>query len=96
VNDCLHVRPVMRLCTAASVAGTGEPTSPAGIRAGVFDRFWLFAVVMLAVTLVVFLMKRSVAEKGRISVANEPSILSARHGILSAQLMRVSPVGRFS
>jgi MFS transporter, DHA2 family, multidrug resistance protein len=29
-----------------------------------FDCFWLFAVVILAVTLVVFLMKRSVAEKG--------------------------------
>jgi MFS transporter, DHA2 family, multidrug resistance protein len=29
-----------------------------------FDCFWLFAVVMLALTLVVFLMKRSVAEKG--------------------------------
>jgi DHA2 family multidrug resistance protein len=29
-----------------------------------FDCFWLFAVVMVAVTLVVFLMKRSVAEKG--------------------------------
>ena len=29
-----------------------------------FDCFWLFAVVMLAVTFVVFLMKRSVAEKG--------------------------------
>jgi DHA2 family multidrug resistance protein len=29
-----------------------------------FDCFWLFAVVMLAVTLVVFMMKRSVAEKG--------------------------------
>jgi len=29
-----------------------------------FDCFWLFAVAMLAVTLVVFLMKRSVAEKG--------------------------------
>jgi DHA2 family multidrug resistance protein len=29
-----------------------------------FDCFWLFAVVMLAVTLVVFLMKRSVAENG--------------------------------
>jgi uncharacterized membrane protein len=29
-----------------------------------FDCFWLFAVVVLAVTLVVFLMKRSVAEKG--------------------------------
>jgi MFS transporter, DHA2 family, multidrug resistance protein len=29
-----------------------------------FDCFWLFAVSMLAVTLVVFLMKRSVAEKG--------------------------------
>jgi MFS transporter, DHA2 family, multidrug resistance protein len=29
-----------------------------------FDVFWLFAVVMLALTLVVFFMKRSVAEKG--------------------------------
>jgi MFS transporter, DHA2 family, multidrug resistance protein len=29
-----------------------------------FDCFWLFAVAMVAVTLVVFLMKRSVAEKG--------------------------------
>ena len=29
-----------------------------------FDCFWLFAVVMLAVMVVVFLMKRSVAEKG--------------------------------
>jgi len=29
-----------------------------------FDCFWLFAVAMLALTLVVFLMKRSVAEKG--------------------------------
>jgi DHA2 family multidrug resistance protein len=29
-----------------------------------FDCFWLFAVVMLVLTLVVFLMKRSVAEKG--------------------------------
>jgi MFS transporter, DHA2 family, multidrug resistance protein len=29
-----------------------------------FDCFWLFAIVMLALTLVVFLMKRSVAEKG--------------------------------
>jgi DHA2 family multidrug resistance protein len=29
-----------------------------------FDCFWLFAVAMLAVTFVVFLMKRSVAEKG--------------------------------
>ena len=29
-----------------------------------FDCFWLFAVTMLAVVLVVFLMKRSVAEKG--------------------------------
>ena len=29
-----------------------------------FDTFWLFAVVMFALTLVVFLMKRSVAEKG--------------------------------
>jgi DHA2 family multidrug resistance protein len=29
-----------------------------------FDCFWLFAVVILAVTFVVFLMKRSVAEKG--------------------------------
>ena len=29
-----------------------------------FDCFWLFAVVILAATLVVFLMKRSVAEKG--------------------------------
>ena len=29
-----------------------------------FDCFWLFAVVMLALTLVVFLMKRSVAGKG--------------------------------
>jgi MFS transporter, DHA2 family, multidrug resistance protein len=29
-----------------------------------FDCFWLFAVVILAVTLVVFMMKRSVAEKG--------------------------------
>ena len=29
-----------------------------------FDCFWLFAVVMLALTFVVFLMKRSVAEKG--------------------------------
>ena len=29
-----------------------------------FDCFWVFAVTMLAVTLVVFLMKRSVAEKG--------------------------------
>jgi DHA2 family multidrug resistance protein len=29
-----------------------------------FDCFWLFAVVVLALTLVVFLMKRSVAEKG--------------------------------
>jgi MFS transporter, DHA2 family, multidrug resistance protein len=29
-----------------------------------FDCFWLFAVVMFALTLVVFLMKRSVAEKG--------------------------------
>ena len=29
-----------------------------------FDCFWLFAAAMLAVTLVVFLMKRSVAEKG--------------------------------
>jgi MFS transporter, DHA2 family, multidrug resistance protein len=29
-----------------------------------FDCFWLFAVSMLAVTVVVFLMKRSVAEKG--------------------------------
>jgi MFS transporter, DHA2 family, multidrug resistance protein len=29
-----------------------------------FDCFWLFAVVILAVTLVVFFMKRSVAEKG--------------------------------
>jgi DHA2 family multidrug resistance protein len=29
-----------------------------------FDCFWLFAVAMFAVTLVVFLMKRSVAEKG--------------------------------
>ena len=29
-----------------------------------FDCFWLFAVVMLALTPVVFLMKRSVAEKG--------------------------------
>jgi len=29
-----------------------------------FDCFWLFAVAMLAVILVVFLMKRSVAEKG--------------------------------
>jgi MFS transporter, DHA2 family, multidrug resistance protein len=29
-----------------------------------FDCFWLFAVLMLALTLVVLLMKRSVAEKG--------------------------------
>ena len=29
-----------------------------------FDVFWLSAVVMLALTLVVFFMKRSVAEKG--------------------------------
>jgi hypothetical protein len=29
-----------------------------------FDCFWLFAVLMLAVTLVVLVMKRSVAEKG--------------------------------
>ena len=29
-----------------------------------FDCFWLFAVTMLALTLIVFLMKRSVAEKG--------------------------------
>jgi DHA2 family multidrug resistance protein len=29
-----------------------------------FDCFWLFAVVMLAVMVVIFLMKRSVAEKG--------------------------------
>jgi DHA2 family multidrug resistance protein len=29
-----------------------------------FDCFWLFAVAMVTVTLVVFLMKRSVAEKG--------------------------------
>jgi DHA2 family multidrug resistance protein len=29
-----------------------------------FDCFWLFAVVILAVTFFVFLMKRSVAEKG--------------------------------
>jgi MFS transporter, DHA2 family, multidrug resistance protein len=29
-----------------------------------FDCFWLFAVAMLAVTFVVLLMKRSVAEKG--------------------------------
>jgi len=29
-----------------------------------FDCFWLFAVATLAVTLVVFAMKRSVAEKG--------------------------------
>jgi MFS transporter, DHA2 family, multidrug resistance protein len=29
-----------------------------------FDCFWIFAVVMLALTLAVFLMKRSVAEKG--------------------------------
>jgi DHA2 family multidrug resistance protein len=29
-----------------------------------FDCFWLFGVVMLAVTVVVFVMKRSVAEKG--------------------------------
>jgi MFS transporter, DHA2 family, multidrug resistance protein len=29
-----------------------------------FDCFWLFAVVMLALTVVVFFMKRSVAEKG--------------------------------
>jgi MFS transporter, DHA2 family, multidrug resistance protein len=29
-----------------------------------FDCFWLFAVVMLAATFFVFLMKRSVAEKG--------------------------------
>ena len=29
-----------------------------------FDCFWMFAVVMLALTLLVFLMKRSVAEKG--------------------------------
>jgi DHA2 family multidrug resistance protein len=29
-----------------------------------FDCFWLFAVAMLAVTVVVFVMKRSVAEKG--------------------------------
>ncbi len=29
-----------------------------------FDCFWLFAVAILAVTLIVFLMKRSVAEKG--------------------------------
>jgi DHA2 family multidrug resistance protein len=29
-----------------------------------FDCFWLFAVAMLALTLVIFLMKRSVAEKG--------------------------------
>ena len=29
-----------------------------------FDCFWLFAVAMFALTLVVFLMKRSVAEKG--------------------------------
>jgi MFS transporter, DHA2 family, multidrug resistance protein len=29
-----------------------------------FDCFWLFAVAMLAVTVLVFLMKRSVAEKG--------------------------------
>jgi MFS transporter, DHA2 family, multidrug resistance protein len=29
-----------------------------------FDNFWLFAVLMLALTAVVFVMKRSVAEKG--------------------------------
>jgi len=29
-----------------------------------FDSFWLFAVAMLAVTLLIFFMKRSVAEKG--------------------------------
>jgi MFS transporter, DHA2 family, multidrug resistance protein len=29
-----------------------------------FDCFWLFAVLMLAVMVVVLLMKRSVAEKG--------------------------------
>ena len=29
-----------------------------------FDCFWMFAVVILAMTFVVFLMKRSVAEKG--------------------------------
>ena len=29
-----------------------------------FDCFWVFAVVILALTLAVFLMKRSVAEKG--------------------------------
>jgi MFS transporter, DHA2 family, multidrug resistance protein len=29
-----------------------------------FDCFWLFAVAMLALTLVIFLMRRSVAEKG--------------------------------
>jgi DHA2 family multidrug resistance protein len=29
-----------------------------------FDCFWIFAVVMLAATFFVFLMKRSVAEKG--------------------------------
>jgi MFS transporter, DHA2 family, multidrug resistance protein len=29
-----------------------------------FDCFWLFAVVILALTIAVFMMKRSVAEKG--------------------------------
>ena len=36
-----------------------------------FDCFWLFAVAMLALTLVVFLMKRSVAEKGAPSASSE-------------------------
>ena len=39
-----------------------------------FDCFWIFAVVTLALVLVVPLMKRSVAEKGVTSAANEVSL----------------------
>jgi hypothetical protein len=53
------------VCRAATgVATAGESAPPAGMALAYFDCFWLFAVAMLAVTLVVFLMKRSVAEKG--------------------------------